>query len=207
MKKQPVQVSLAFARLKIDEFNSFVLLSIVCLGKNATLFPNLPVTLIALKALQTTYQNAMAAAAIGGPPDTAAQTEAYNDLLVALRLNAAYVQSLNLTEAQVLLSGYGVVDHSRSSITLIAPLITGLDNSVTTNLGVSLQAVAGAKAYHVQSTTDGGKTWVDAGIWPNTKGIVITDLTPGTVYGVRVRGVGGSTQYGPWSATVSLMCT
>lgn len=32
-------------------------------------------------------------------------------------------------------------------------------------------------------------------------------LIPGTVYGVRVRGVGGSTQYGPWSATVSLMCT
>jgi len=27
------------------------------------------------------------------------------------------------------------------------------------------------------------------------------------VYGVRVRGVGGSTQYGPWSATMSLMCT
>jgi len=27
------------------------------------------------------------------------------------------------------------------------------------------------------------------------------------VYGVRVRGVGGITQYGPWSATVSLMCT
>jgi hypothetical protein len=49
--------------------------------------------------------------------------------------------------------------------------------------------------------------WLDAGIWPNTKGIVITGLVPGTVYGVRVRGVGGITQYGPWSATVSLMCT
>ena len=206
MKNQPVQVSLAFARLGKNEFNSFAILVIVCLGKNAVLFPNLPVTLIALTALQKTYQDAMAAAAVGGPPDTEAQTEAYNDLLVALRLIAAYIQSLNLTAAQVLLSGYDVVNHSRSSITLIAPVITGLDNSVTTKLGVSLQAVAGAKAYHVQYCAGTG-AWVDAGIWPNTKGIVITGLIAGTVYGVRVRGVGGSTQYGPWSATMSLMCT
>jgi hypothetical protein len=64
----------------------------------------------------------------------------------------------------------------------------------------------GAKAYQVQYCTATG-AWLDAGIWPNTKEIVITGLLPGTVYGVRVRGVGGSTQYGPWSATVSLMCT
>jgi hypothetical protein len=190
MKRQPVQVSLKFARLKKDEFNSFAVLVIVCLGKNAVLFPNLPVTLIALTALQKAYQDAMTAAAVGGPPDTEAQTEAYNDLLVALRL----------------IAGFDVVDHSRSSITLIAPLITSLDNSRTTQLGVNLQAVAGAKAYHVQYCAGTG-AWVDAGIWPNTKGIFITSLIPGTVYGVRVRGVGGSTQYGPWSATVSLMCT
>jgi hypothetical protein len=106
----------------------------------------------------------------------------------------------------VLLSGYDVVVYSRSKITLVAPLITGLDNSMTTQLGVYLQAVAGAKAYHVQYCTGTG-AWLDAGIWPNTKAIVITGLLPGTLYGVRVRGVGGSTQYGPWSATVSLMCT
>jgi hypothetical protein len=206
MKRQPVQVSLKFARLKKDEFNSFAILAIVCLGKNAALFPNLPVTLIALTALQKAYQDAMTAAAVGGPPDTEAQAEAYNDLLVALRLIAAYIQSLNLTAAQVLLSGYDVVDHSRGKITLIAPVITGLDNSVTTQLGVYLQAVAGAKAYHVQYCTGTG-AWVDAGIWPNTRDINITGLIAGTVYGVRARGVGGSTQYGPWSATVSLMCT
>ena len=206
MKRQPVQVSLKFARLKKDEFSSFALLVIVCLGKYATLFPDLPVNLTALAALEKAYQDSMTAAAKGGPPETEAQAEAHNDLLVALRLIAAYIQSLNLTAAQVLLSGYDVVDHSRSSITLIAPLITGLDNSVTTQLGVYLQAVAGAKAYHVQYCTGTG-AWLDAGIWPNTKGIVITGLVPGTVYGVRVRGVGGITQYGPWSATVSMMCT
>ena len=69
-----------------------------------------------------------------------------------------------------------------------------------------IPAVPNAKAYHVQYCTGTG-AWLDAGIWPNTKNIVITDLIPGTVYGVRVRGVGGSTQYGPWSATMSMMCT
>ncbi|HZL79004.1 MAG TPA: hypothetical protein VFC17_09130 [Candidatus Limnocylindrales bacterium] len=207
MKKlQPVQVILKFARLNKDEFNSFALLAIVCLGNNALLFPNLPVTLVALEALQTVYQDGMNAAALGGPPETQALKEAYGDLVVALRQIAAYIQSLNLSAAQVLLSGYDVVTYSRNQITLSAPLITGLDNSMTTQLGVNLQAVAGAKAYQVQYCTGTG-AWVDTGIWPTTKGIVITGLLPGTVDGVRVRGVGGSTQYGPWSATVSLMCT
>jgi hypothetical protein len=202
----PVQVSLKFARLNKDEFNSFAILGVVCLTKYATLFPNLPVTLTALDALQKVYQASMTAATVGGPPDTQARKEAYADLVIALRLIAAYIQSLNLTAAQVLLSGFEVVTYSHNKITLLPPTVTGLDNSITTQLGVWLQAVAGAKAYHVQYCT-GTDAWVDAGIWPNTRDIVITDLMPGTVYSVRVLGVGGSTRYGPWSATVSLMCT
>jgi hypothetical protein len=45
------------------------------------------------------------------------------------------------------------------------------------------------------------------GIFPNTKDILIPDLTPGTVYSVRVRAVGGSTKYTGWSAALSLMST
>jgi hypothetical protein len=206
MKKQVVRVSLGFVKLSKDEFNSFAILAIVCLGKNSTLFPNLPVILTALTALQVAYQNAMNAAAIGGHQDTLAFLDARADLTVALRQIAAYIQSLNLSETQVLLSGFDVVVWKNSKITLVAPVMTSLDNSVTTQLGVSFQAVAGAKAYHVQYCTGAG-AWVDAGIWPNTRGIAITNLTPGTLYGVRVRGIGGSDQYGPWSATLSLMCT
>jgi len=148
----------------------------------------------------------MNAAAQGGPKDTSALKDARNNLVAALRQIAAYIQSLNLTEAQVLSLGFDVVVWSRSKITIVAGIITSLDNSYSGKLGVNLQALPGAKAYHVQYCIGAG-AWVDAGIWPNTKNIVITNLTPGTVYGVRVRGVGGSEQYGPWSATVSLMCT
>jgi hypothetical protein len=203
--KKSVRVSLSFASLPKDQLNSFVILVIVCVKNNA-LFPNLPVTIAALTALQAAYQDAMNAAAVGGSKDTAALAEARDNLVVALRQIAAYIQSLNLTEAQVLTSGYDVVVWSKTKITLVAVTITALDNSLTTQLGVSIQALAGAKAYHVQYCTGTG-AWLDAGIWPTTKGIAILNLTPGTVYSVRVRGIGGSDQYGPWSAAMSLMCT
>ena len=103
--------------------------------------------------------------------------------------------------------GFDVVVWSKTKITLLAPTGISLDNSITMQLGVYLQAVAGAKAHHVQSSADGGKTWLDVGIWPNTKGIVIQNLTPGTIYTVRIRAIGGSTQYGPWSPSISLMAT
>ena len=181
------------------------ILVIVCL-KNNLLFPNLPVTLEAFTALQGAYQDALNAAAVGGHKDSAVLAEARDNLIAAMRQIAAYIQSLNLTEAQVLTSGFDVVVWSRTKITIIAPTITGLNNSMSAQLGVSLQALAGAKAYHVQYCAGAGP-WVDAGIWSTTKGIVILNLTPGTVYGVRVQGIGGSTQYGPWSATLSLMVT
>ena len=203
--KKTVRVSLSFASLPKDQLNSFAILVIVCL-KNNVLFPNLPVTLAALTTLQAAYQDAMNAAAVGGPKDTSALAEARDNLVAALRQIAAYIQSLNLTEAQLLTSGYDVVVWSKTKITLVAVTITGLDNSLTAQLTVYLQALAGAKAYHVQYCTGAG-AWLDAGIWPTTKGIVIPNLTPGTVYSVRVRGIGGSDQYGPWSAAMSLMCT
>jgi len=48
---------------------------------------------------------------------------------------------------------------------------------------------------------------LEAGIYPNTKNIVLNNLTPGAIYNVRIRAVGGSTHYSPWSATVSIMST
>ncbi len=204
--KRSVRVGLGFVNLPKGDFNNFAILCIVCL-KNNLLFPNLPVTIIALTALQAAYQDAMNTAHMGGPKDTSAMLEARDNLCLALRQIAAYIQSLNLTESQVLTSGYDVIVWSKTKITLVAPTGIVLDNSISGQLGVSFPAVNGAKAYHVQFSADGGKTWLDVGIWPNTKGVVIPNLTPGTVYGVRIRGIGGSTQYSPWSGVFSLMAT
>jgi hypothetical protein len=203
--KKNVRVALSFATLPKDQLNSFAILAIVCLKTNP-LFPNLPITIAALTALQAAYQNAMSAAAVGGPKDTALQSELADTLIAALRQIAAYIQSLGLTESQVLTSGFDVIVWSKTKITLLAPVVSGLDNSISTQLQVWLTAVTGAKAYQVQSCVGTG-AWQEAGIFPSTKDIIIKNLTPGTVNTVRVRAVGGSTQYSPWSASISLMAT
>jgi hypothetical protein len=204
--KKVIRVSLAFASFSDNDVNSLAILVIACLKNNA-LYPNLPVLIAALTALQTAFQNAMTAAAQGGVPLTAAKNEARDALVSALRQTAAYVQSLTptLTLSQVLSSGFDVVSASSTPAPLDAPVFT-LDNSSSTQLAVNLTAVANAKAYQMQFATGTG-AWLEAGIFPNTKDIVLTNLTPGTVYNVRIRAIGGSTQYSDWSITVSLMAT
>ena len=205
-KTKTIRVSLSFATLKDDEFNSFAILVIVCLKTNA-LFPNLPVTIINLTALQVAFQNALTASAQGGEPATAAKNEARDTLVVALRQTASYVQALapTLTLSQVLSSGFDVVISNNTPAPLTQPVFT-LDNSLTTQLAVYLTAVPNAKAYQVQLSS-APNAWQESGIYPNTKGIVLSNLTPGTVYNVRVRAIGGSTQYSEWSATMSAMAT
>jgi hypothetical protein len=126
-------------------------------------------------------------------------------LIAALRQTAGYVQSLavTLTLSQVLTSGFDVVNTNKTQSPLDQPVFT-LDNSMPIQLAVYLQSVTNAKAYQIQFSAGTG-AWQEAGIYPNTKGIVLTNLTTGTIYNVRIRAVGGSTQYSDWSATMSKM--
>ena len=208
MKKSLIRVALSFATFNDDQLNSAAVVLIACLKNNA-LFPDLPITIAAFTALQLAFQNAMAASAIGGVMDTATKNEARDALIIAMRQLAFYVQSVGLdSAAEVLSSGFDIISTSGNKVptTLDTPVLMGLDNSVSTQLQMRLQAVSYAKAYEVQFNSAGG-TWQSAGIFPNTRGIAIEPLTPGTVYSARVRAIGGATRYSDWSATVSLMST
>lgn len=201
-----IRIALSFARSTRDQLNCFAILVIACL-KNNPRFPNLPVSIADLTALQTTYQAALAAATVGGPKDTAAFHEARAAMVLALRQIVSHIQSLGLTnESDVMSSGFDVVTPDNRQKPLTLPVLNRLDNSVSGQLAVALRAVPNAKAYHVQYGTGTGP-WLDLGIFPNTKDILIPDLTPGTIYSVRVRAVGGSTKYSGWSAILSLMST
>jgi hypothetical protein len=203
--KKSIRVALSFATFTDDQLDSFAILVIACLKTNP-LFPNLPVSISVLTTLQTAFQNAIIAAAQGGTMATAAKNEARDSLVSALRQTAAYVQSLGLANvSQVLSSGFDIVNTNNTPTPLAQPVFT-LDNSITTQLAIYLQAVANAKAYQIQYSSGTG-AWEEAGIFPNTKGIVLPNLTSGTTYNVRIRAIGGSTQYSPWSATMSLMAT
>ena len=204
--KKVIRISLKFATYDDGDVNCLAILLIVCF-KNNLLFPNPPISLAAFTAFQTAFQNAINAAAQGGKVNTQLKIEARDALVSAMRQWAAYVQSLvpTLTVSQVLTSGFDVVNPNTTPMPLDQPVFT-LDNSMTTRLAIWLTAVTNAKAYQMQYAIGAGP-WLEAGIFPNTKNIVLTNLTPGTVYNVRIRAIGGSTQYSEWSATVSLMAT
>ncbi len=204
--KKNIRVALSFATLANDELNSFLMLLLICL-KNNLLFPNLPVKYADLQALVTTFQTCLAAAALGGPKDTAAFNEARDAVIAALRQIAGYIQSLGLTnESDVLSSGFDIVVPGSNPQSPLDQPIFRLDNSVPGQLAVILQAVSNAKAYHVQYCIGTG-AWIDLGIFPNTRNIFIRSTIAGTTYSARVQAIGGSTQYSPWSAVSSLMST
>jgi hypothetical protein len=88
---------------------------------------------------------------------------------------------------------------------LVQPQFT-LDNSVPGRLGINLQAVPNAKAYHVQYANGTG-AMVDLGIFPNTRNLAIPNTVAGSIYSGRIQAIGGSTLCSPWSAVMSLMST
>lgn len=204
--KKSIRVALSFAAFNNNQLNSFVILALVCL-KNNLLFPNLPVKYEDLAALLAAFQQAMAAAAVGGPKDTAAMNEARDALIAALRQTAGYITSLGLTSASdVLSSGFDIIVPGKNPPGPLDQPVVSLDNSMPGRLTVDVKAVSNAKAYHAQFCVGTG-LWTDLGIFPNTRNIVIPNTVAGTTYSARVQAVGGSTQYSPWSMVVSLMST
>jgi hypothetical protein len=203
-KNNYIRISLGFAGFTREQLLSFAVLLLVCL-KNNVLFPNLPVKYADLETLVNGYQQAMAAATIGGVMDTALLDEAYDALVVAIRKTAGYIQSLGLTNASdVLSSGFDIILPGKNPQSPRTTPVVGLDNSVTCQLGVDIGAVPNAKAYHVQYAIGDGPM-IDLGIFPNTRNIVIPNTVPGKNYSVRAQAVGGSTLYSSWSAVVTVM--
>ena len=203
--KRTIRVSVTFARFNKEHLNFFAMLVLVCF-RNNPMFPKPPVSLANLGVLQTAYQDAMSAATLGGPKARAAFREARGALVAALRQTAGYIHSLGLTkESDVLSSGFDLAVWNTRQTPLTTPVLVRLDNSVSTQLTLKMRAVANARAYEVQFSTDGGQTWQRLGIYPNTQGIVMTGLTPGAVYAMRVRAIGGSTRCSGWSNAISGM--
>jgi hypothetical protein len=187
----------------LDEFANGVYLG---LNTNPA-YPDTPVKPADVLTLDMTFRNAIAAAT-GDPGDTAAMLKAREALTDALRKNANYVQTIASHDLQMLLSsGYYPASTNHAQYPLDPPVIQSLSNLATTKLLLRLQPVPTAKAYHVQISADGGKTWQEGVISPQARRIVLTGLTPGTVYGVRARAIGGSTGCSEWCQPVPLMAT
>jgi hypothetical protein len=171
-------------------------------------FPNLLVAPKDITALAVDLNTKLAATLTGGSVETAAKNKAKLALDNALNADANVVENVVGTDLEMLLAtGYLPVSTNRSQSPLDDTAIVSLLNNGTTQVLVQLQTVTNAKTYQVQTSLDGGKTWVEACLSTQARRIVLTNLVPGTTYAVRARAIGGSTGASNWSNTGSIMST
>jgi Fibronectin type III domain len=200
------RVSLGFTKLTDANAVPFSANLIVKLTGNAA-FPNLPLTIAALTAQFTTYQNAVTAAVEGGKIAKVVRDAAREVLETSLRAIAAYVQSVAGQDLTVLLSsGFEAVNNSRTQTPLETPSFVKIEHGNTTQLFVSVTTIPNARSYEIQAKTATGN-WQTVSVVPQSRNIVLDKLTPGAVYDLQVRAIGGSTGSSLWSAPVSQMAT
>jgi hypothetical protein len=200
------QVSRDFVNDTDSDLDEFANIVAQCLANSAA-FPTPPVKPADLTALDVTFRDAIAAAT-RDPQDTAAKDKAREAVLDALRKNANYVESIANHDLEMLLSsGYYANSTNHAQSPLDPPAITELSNLAGTQLLLRVTPVTNARSYQVQTSLNGNGAWAEAGIYTQARRIVLTNLTPGTVYNARARAIGGSTGYSDWSKAASQMAT
>ena len=200
------KVSLAFTALPPSKLLTFTLSVITGMTDNLAL-ANPPVTIPTLTSQQSDYAAKVIAALDGGSESRAARNAAQEVVLASLRQLASYVQTVAGTNLELLLSS-GFVDTSsnRASTPLITPIILAIENSATSELRVVIQTVPNAKAYELQYSIEPG-VWRHAATYANSRDLLITNLTPGTMVATQIRAIGGSTGRSNWSDPVTHMST
>jgi hypothetical protein len=200
------RISYSFVQLPDMAIADYTDTIVIALTGNAG-FPALPVSLTVIGTQKTDYLTKLTATAQGGTLATIAKNDARDVLITSLRQTAAYVQSVASQDLQLLVSsGFQPVSTNRAQAPLDTPLVLDIDNSVTTLLILRMQPVVNARSYQVQYKSGTGD-WVAAGTFTQARRIVVSGLTPGTVYTVQARAVGGSTGYSVWSAPQPRICT
>jgi hypothetical protein len=202
------RVSYSFATLSDNDLITFLQVVIICLTNN-TAFTSLPVTLVDLQALLTTFQNAVNAMGQSNSSQlTAERDEARVALLDAFRKTGAYVQSVALNSLSTLLSsGFAAVSAPSGQTPLPAPSVVSVSNLATTQVLMRLTPIPNARSYESRLSLDNGVTWTSGGISPQARRIILGSLTPGKVYMIAARAIGGSTGQSDWSTPVTIMAT
>lgn len=172
--------------------------------------PAYPVTAVALGTALSEFAAANAAAALGGPVDTAMKNVKREVLISLLRELASYVQDNHGNDlAKLLASGFEAVSTNRASVPLEQPIIKDIVNGMSTQLIVRVGRVDNARAYEVRYALigpDGAPgPWQTTQLFTSARGMKVGGLTPGGMYLFQVRAVGGSTGYSDWSNAVSHM--
>ena len=179
--------------------------------RNNPAFPDPPVTMADLEALLNGFSAALAAQKMGGKTVTIDKNTKREQLIQMLRELGAYVQmAAQNDEAALLTSGFEAASTTHAMTELTKPTDVQLKNGNSGQLLMKIDPVANAHSYEIQYavvTADGTQgDWQSGGDYTNSRAIQISGLTPGTVYGVRIRAIGGTTGYSDWSDATSHRC-
>jgi hypothetical protein len=199
-----LRVSLAFARLPDNELDNFTAEVENKLTGNAA-FATPPVTLTALAAARVDFQQKLAKAGPGGPPDTAAKNVSRGVLLGLLRRLASYVQdNCNNDMAVLLSSGFQAMSTNRAQSPLEKPTGLKIKNGGTGQLIASVSPVKNTSLYEGRIKGPTGD-WLPSVFTGDSQHITFYGLTAGTMYTIEVRALGGSTGQSDWSDPSSHM--
>ena len=199
-----LHVSLAFASLPDSELDNFSTGVGTALAGNAA-YPAPPVTLADLEAARGDFDQKLAAAALGGPSDTAAKNAARQVLIGLLRKLAHYVEAESNNDLPTLLSsGFNAASTERRQSPLEQPTNLVITNGASGQLVGSVNVVKNTSMYEGRIKLD-GTDWMPSVFTGDSRHIIFDGLTPGTAYTLQVRALGGSTGQSDWSDPSSHM--
>ena len=200
------KVSLGFAKLSDMELDNFAQGVIEAMTGNAT-YPTPPVTMANLQTAKDDFTAKMAAAQVGGPPDTAAKNNSRQALLTLLKQEAAYVQMKCDDDLALLLSsGFQAQSTNRAQTTLEQPQGLVIKNTGSGQLVASVTPVKNTNMYEGRIKSDGAE-WSPSIFTGDSQHIIFDGLAPGKMYTVQVRSLGGLTGQSDWSDPSSHMAT
>lgn len=170
-------------------------------------FTTPPITPAALTTQATAFNAAVANAVNGTPADTLEKNNQRDELLAALDQLASYVDlTANNDAAKIISSGFNLNTAQRNPAVPEASAIVSVSNPASGKLDLELQLAANAWAYIVEYTAlpNGAKQTTT---FTNPHDAVLTGLTPGVMYALRVQVMGSGNQQTNWSDTVQHMAT
>jgi len=195
------KAALGFARLSDGELGTFTDTVIDGLTGNAK-FPTPPVTLATLQAHLDDFSSKVAAANVGGQADTAAKNAARLVLIGDLRQLALYVEmASNGDLATLLTSGFEARSTERQRIPLEKPIGVTVKNDGEGALDTRVDPVKNCSMYEGRAKPDGGD-WGESVYTGDSRHIRLSGLTPGVLYTIQIRALGGSTGQSDWSDPV-----
>ena len=205
-----VRISLDFSRYNDSQFATLTAAVINGMTGNKA-FANPPVEITAVQTALNDFNAALAAVPLGGVSATAAKNNRRDVLVGLLRKIGYYVQTHCNNDREVLFSsGFAALPlRGGTAVPPAKPSILSVDNGNTTQLVVRAAPVGRVRCYEVRfaSVSSGGApgVWQSGGLFPSSRSMVVTGLTPGTNYAFQVRAM-VSAGFSDWSDQVVHVC-